>query len=293
LESVFADLVAERMRKQNADASARTVIGRYPDFETSTLGSKPEPVTVISLTRSVGGDEKINAAFEDYYARGTFIFDMTNGNAALPQGVANVRVTGVQAYIPALMKDNGGTVDDRGLAEVWIKRQGVSRCNDIRGNTKVFSHSDRSYYSMYSVSEDTSSAGFVPKWLTTVDRKADAVNPTPTGIWELSVPSLSTEAERRRVTHIEFHFLLSVVPCATPNCAHPHVESTTAQNAMKVLNSGMPIVGDRQSTMSPMAMLVSLIAVSAMFMVVAIVGLSTTRAVRSSGQTIELENRVG
>lgn len=290
LESVFADIISERMRKQNADASARTIIGRYPDFETSTLGSKPDPVTVIKLTPSVGGDVKINAAFEDYYAGGTFKFDMTNGNPALPVGIANVRVTGVQAYIPSLMKDNGGNVDERGLAEVWIKRQGVSRCNDIRGSTKVFSHADRSYYSMYSVSEDTSAANFVPKWLTTVVRNADAVNPTPNGVWEISIPSLSSYSERKRVDHIELHFLISVVPCATPQCVQG---STQAQNAMKVLNSGMPIVGDRRSTMSPMAMLVSLIAVSAMFMVVAVAGLSTSRAIRSSGQTIELENWVG
>lgn len=291
LESVFADLIAERMRKQNADASARTVIGRHPDFKTPTVGAMPDPVTVIKLS-SVGGTAGVTAAFEEYWTTGdSFKFDLTNGHPALPVGVANVRVLSVQAYIPALMQSNGGPAGED-MAEVWIKRQGTSRCNDVRGETKVFAHAERSYYSMYSVLDDASAASFAPKWLTTVDRNDDTVKPTPNGMWEISIPSLGSEADRRRVTEIEFHFVLSVMPCTTPECAHVGGEIL---NAMKVAHAASPSLTSPWSDINPHVMLLTLVAASGMAMMVATIGysaLSAFRATRrSDGQTIELGNQ--
>jgi len=125
-------------------------------------------------------------------------------------------VVSAQAFVPQLLKSEGGESD---VAQVWMKRVGVSTCADARGNTRSFSHAPMGFYSMYSALEDPRESGTAPKWFTAPKHPEENVGPSPIGTWEISMPSLDLNA-RDRVSEIHLYLVLSYVPCETPTCGN-------------------------------------------------------------------------
>jgi len=152
-------------------------------------------------------------SFREYQKSGKFLVNILAENPALPRGVANVRVVSAQVFVPALMRANGGNHD---IAQVWLRRLGVSQCRDPLGVFRFFSHSENSYYSMYNANELGNDGN--PKWLSQQQQSEEEVGPSPVGTWEISIPALNSVPERQTVQEIELHLILSYVPCAKPDC---------------------------------------------------------------------------
>jgi len=217
LEGFLADISVERVRKRNKDSSSRAILANFE-------GVHPTAATSIKIQLNNGH----NNEFNNFWSTGRLSFQLKADALELPKGVANMRVVSAQAFAKGLLKSEGA---QHATAEIWIKRQGVSQCTDIRGDTFTFAHSPQSYYSMFSA-EQTSSTGSDVKYLTALEVNKGVVGPSPVGTWEFSMPQLTTASERSRVSEIQLDLILSFVPCETPEC------SGEADNSVVVASEG-------------------------------------------------------
>merc|ERR1712087_229072 len=212
LESILASISADRMRRHTEDSSARGVLAKGQDA-----------VAIIKLKK----DEMLQA-FENYMETGTLSFSLDANNAALPKGVANMRVVNAQAFVPALLLTEKGTSS---IAEVWLRRLGASTCTAPSGTAKLFSHAATGYLSVYSAEADPRLTNTQPVFMTAPLNNVDVVGPTPVGPWQVSVPSLTDQEQRSRVTEIDLHPTISYVPCSSPGCGAPATAAASAGNA--------------------------------------------------------------
>merc|ERR1712151_128945 len=219
LESILASIYADRMRRHTEDSSARGVLANGQDA-----------VAIIKLRSDDTENPDINLAFQDYWETGTFSYSLDADNAALPSGVANMRVVNAQAFVPALLLTEGGT-NQNSIAEVWLRRLGASTCTAPSGTAKLFSHAATGYLSVYSTEADPRMTNTQPVFMTAPMNNADVVGPTPVGPWQVSVPSLTTQVERSKVTEIDLHLTISYVPCSSPGCGAPASAAASAGNA--------------------------------------------------------------
>jgi len=204
LEGFLSDISVERVRKRNKDSSSRAILANFE-------GVHPTAATSIKIQYNNGH----NTEFNNFWSTGTFSFQLKADALELPKGVANMRVVSAQAFAKQLLQSEGS---QHATAEIWIKRQGVSQCTDVRGDTFTFAHSPQSYYSMFSAGEETSITGSNVKYLTALEVNQGVVGPSPVGTWEFSMPQLTTESERSRVSEIQLDLVLSFIPCETPEC---------------------------------------------------------------------------
>jgi len=207
LESFLAQISGDRMRRLAEDSNSRGVL------EERKADGQVSAVTKITLTPGMSSDMEL--AFNSFWENGTLAFDIDMNNVALPVGVANVRVLDAQAFVPALLLDVFGTND---LAEVWMRKLGSSTCKDTTGTSRLFSHAASGYYSVYSAKVDPRLTDSSPTWMTHHGQNGDSFGPSPVGTWQLSVPALKTQAERKQVQNVELHLFLSYVPCIHANC---------------------------------------------------------------------------
>lgn len=222
-------------------------------------------------------------AFQNFRHNGTFHYTITQENENLPHGVANLRVVSAQAFVPQLLKSEGGQND---VAQVWMKRVGVSTCADARGNTRSFSHAPMGFYSMYSANEDPRVSGTSPKWLTAPKNPEENVGPSPVGTWEISMPSLDLNA-RDRVSEIHLYLVLSYVPCEKPTCG-TRVERSRS--------SGWAAQGAPPLATSPAPgtwMFLAVASVAASLLVGIVVGLQRKKAPVEQPATVESRGEEG
>jgi len=206
LSSALAQVSSGRLNRHAQDAGARGILAEHGQ-------NKMNAVTKVTLRPDMSED--IAMAFDLFYSNGTLTYNIDSDNAALPKGVANLRVVSAQVFAPALLLNEWGTSD---IAEVWLRRLGSSTCTNTDGQSHLFSHSATGYYSAYSAKEDPRVTGVPPTWLTQPAHEVDIVGPTPVGPWQISMPSLQTESARQQVQEIELHLFLSYVPCNDAGC---------------------------------------------------------------------------
>jgi len=205
LEGFLADISIERVRKRNKDSSSRALLANFD-------GPHPTAATSIKIQLNNGH----NTEFNNFWSTGTFQYQLKADALELPMGVANMRVVSAQAFANQLLQSEGA---QHPTAEIWIKRQGASQCTDVRGDVFTFAHAPQKYYSIYSAGEETSITGSDVKYLTALEVNKDVVGPSPIGTWEFSMPQLTTQSERSRVSEIQLDLILSYIPCETPTCS--------------------------------------------------------------------------
>jgi hypothetical protein len=204
LQSVYAQTQAQYRRLVEADSMSRTMVADFPDFQ--SFDAPPTATTIFTFTAAEHG-----AIFEQFYTQGKLIFNIGRDNAALPLGASNMRVASVQAYSPQLKPAQSE------IAEIFIKRQGVSECKGADGIPKTFAHGPRTYTAMYNHNKPKG------KWLTGRLEQSTRQEPTPVGAWELSMAQLENEAQRRAITSVELHLVISFVPCLNPDCSKAEI----------------------------------------------------------------------
>jgi len=278
LSSFLAQISTERMRKLAEDSGSRGVL------EARGANGQATAVVKISLTPTLSDDMAL--AFNNFWENGTLIYHLDMDNAALPSGVANLRVVDAQAFVPALLLDEFGTSD---LAEVWMRKLGSSTCMNTAGKQQLFSHAASSYYSVYSAKVDPRLTDESPTWLTQPTPPVESsAGPTPVGTWQVSVPSLNTMALRQQVQEVEIHLIVSYVPCSMPSCG----SSTTQASSLMSLHSSKPSPTTAGLTTSlslcGAAVIGSLLTMSAVF---GINRRATRRATLASPRTDESELR--
>jgi len=207
LASFLAQVSSDRMRKLYEDTSSRGLL------EERSADGQVSAVTKINLMPTMSAD--LALAFQNFYQNGTLIHNIDVNDPNLPTGVANLRVVNSQVFVPALLLDEFGQND---LAEVWTRKLGSSTCTDPAGNERLFSHAASGYYSVYNAKVDPRLTGASPSWMTQPSHNRAVVGPTPVGTWQVSIPALTTRAEREQVSEIELHLFLSYVPCNEADC---------------------------------------------------------------------------
>jgi len=207
LASFLAQVSSDRLRKLSEDTSSRGLLEKH------AANGQVSAVTQITLTPSMSSGMAL--AFDSFHENGALVYNLDMLNAALPAGVANLRVVGAQAFAPALLRDEYGQSD---LAEVWMRKLGSSICTDPAGNERLFSHKASGYYSVYNAKVDPRLTGASPSWLTQPSHSSDMVGPTPVGTWQISMPALTTKEKREKVTEVQIHLFLSYVPCNEVGC---------------------------------------------------------------------------
>merc|ERR1712087_757543 len=183
----------------------------------------------VAIIKLRSNNDTMLPAFQTYWETGTFSFSLDADNAALPSGVANMRVVNAQAFVPALLITEDPVKSS--IAEVWLRRLGASTCTAPSGTAKLFSHAATGYLSVYSAEADPRLTNTQPVFMTAPLNNVDVVGPTPVGPWQVSVPSLTDQAQRSVVTEIALHLTISYVPCSSPGCGAPATAAASAGNA--------------------------------------------------------------
>jgi hypothetical protein len=202
LEAELQEMLRHRTESNLGQGSGRKMMAKFE-------GDHPTAAVVVSVP-----------ATDEFRTTGKISFELSSVNAGLPGNVANLRLASAQAYVPTL---SGGVV------QVWIKKQGDSKCIHPSGIEHSFVHASNSYYTMYDAATDPVS----PQFLTDHTHADSFVEPSPLGQWELKVISAQ---DRTSVTEIRLHLLLSFVACERADCSPIEVQGESGSTQLTLMS---------------------------------------------------------
>jgi hypothetical protein len=239
MQAFLAHIAGERQNKLADQVGDRTFLANFPTSEEAAAGGRVTAAIVIPISAN---DPAYAPAFRDWQElrASTLNFFISPVNPLLPSGTSILRVVDAQAFAPGLMtaQVSGDT------AKVWLKKSGVSTCTAVNGQPLSFSHKPRTFFSMCS----TRDTAVPPKWLTVSATPLKTLSPSPVGMWSMSFPALTTQANRELVTKVDLHLTLTYVPCSSPECGGVRWRnlgdsgSTAAGAETAVVASGIDLV---------------------------------------------------